>query len=116
MKSIGNSDLTWREFLRVEMRVGTILSAEIFKEAKKPAYKIQVDFGEFGIRKTSAQITKLYNTEEIIGRQVVAVINFPKKQIANIMSECLILGGLGSENDVVLLTTERTIKNGTRIG
>ncbi len=116
MKTIGNSDLTWREFLKVEMRIGTILSAEIFEEAKKPAYKIQIDFGEFGIRKTSAQITKLYSTEEIIGRQVVAVVNFPKKQIANIMSECLILGGLGSENDVVLLTTERTIKNGTRIG
>ncbi len=116
MKTIGNSDLTWPEFLKVEMRIGTILSAEIFEEAKKPAYKIQIDFGEFGIRKTSAQITKLYSTEEIIGRQVVAVVNFPKKQIANIMSECLILGGLGSENDVVLLTTERTIKNGTRIG
>lgn len=116
MKATSNSDLTWREFLKVEMRIGTILSAEIFEKARKPAYIIQIDFGEFGIRKTSAQITKLYSVEEIIGKQVVAVVNFPKKQIANIMSECLILGGLGTENEVVLLTTERTIENGTKIG
>jgi tRNA-binding protein len=107
--------LTWETFMQVEMRVGTIIKAEVFEEVKKPAYKLQIDFGEFGIKKTSAQITKLYNTEELIGKQVVAVINFPKKQIANFMSECLILGSI--ESDVVtLLSIDKPVSNGLRIG
>ncbi|WP_417800014.1 tRNA-binding protein [Tenacibaculum sp.] len=107
--------LTWNDFTKVEMRIGTIISAEIFKEVKNPAYKMQVDFGDYGIKKTSAQITKLYQPEDLIGKQVVAVVNFPKKQIANMMSECLVLGGLGDDKEVTLLTPERTVKNGTKI-
>ena len=86
------NDLSWQDFAKVDMRVGTILEAEIFKEARNPAYILKVDFGEMGMKKTSAQITKLYQPDELIGKQVVAVINFPPKQIATIMSECLILG------------------------
>lgn len=111
-----SNSLTWDEFMHVEMRVGTIISAEIFKEVRNPAYKITVDFGEFGIRKTSAQVTALYQAEELIGKQIVAVINFPPKQIATMMSECLILGGIGDNKDVTLLQPERPVKNGTRIG
>ncbi|MEQ3498197.1 tRNA-binding protein [Tenacibaculum sp. SSH1-16] len=107
--------LTWNDFTKVEMRIGTIISAEVFKEVKNPAYKMQVDFGDYGIKKTSAQITKLYQPEDLIGKQVVAVVNFPKKQIANMMSECLVLGGLGDGKEVTLLTTERAVKNGTKI-
>ncbi|CAM1362117.1 putative chaperone CsaA [Tenacibaculum litoreum] len=110
-----NNNLTWNDFTKVEMRIGTIISAEIFKEVKNPAYKMQVDFGDYGIKKTSAQITKLYLPEDLIGKQVVAVVNFPKKQIANMMSECLVLGGLGDDKEVTLLTAERTVKNGTKI-
>lgn len=110
-----NNYLTWNDFTKVEMRIGTIISAEIFKEVKNPAYKMQVDFGDYGIKKTSAQITKLYQPEDLIGKQVVAVVNFPKKQIANMMSECLVLGGLGDDKEVTLLTAERTVKNGTKI-
>ncbi len=111
-----SNSLTWDEFMNVEMRVGTIISAEIFKEVRNPAYKITVDFGEFGIRKTSAQVTALYEAEELIGKQVVAVINFPPKQIATMMSECLIMGGIGDNKEVTLLQPERPVKNGTRIG
>ncbi len=112
---MNNTLLTWNDFTKVEMRIGTIITAEVFKEVKNPAYKIQVDFGDYGIKKTSAQITKLYQPEDLIGKQVVAVVNFPKKQIANIMSECLILGGLGNNEEVTLLTAERTVKNGTKV-
>lgn len=108
--------LTWDDFIKVEMRVGTILTADVFKQVKKPAYKMQIDFGEFGIKKTSAQITKLYAPEELIGNQIVAVINFPKKQIANIMSECLVLGAVGEQHEITLISPDRKIKNGTRIG
>jgi tRNA-binding protein len=109
-------NLSWEDFTKVEMRVGTIIKAEIFKEAKKPAYKISLDFGAYGIRKTSAQITRLYAPEELIGRQVVAVVNFPPRQIANFMSECLILGAIGDNGEVTLLTTERPAKAGLKIG
>lgn len=107
--------ISWNDFAKVDMRVGTVISAEVFKEARNPAYILQIDFGELGIKKTSAQITKLYTTEELVGKQVVAVVNFPPKQIANIMSECLVLGGLGGDKEVVLLNPERTVKNGTKI-
>lgn len=109
------NNLTWNDFTKVEMRVGTILSAVVFKEAKKPAYKLQIDFGDLGVKKTSAQITKLYTPEKIIGKQVVAVVNFPPKQIANFMSECLILGAV-EDDTVTLLATEQKVPNGTRIG
>lgn len=116
MEQINEKELTWNEFINVEMRVGTIISAEQFKEARNPAYKMVVDFGEFGKRKTSAQITELYNEKELIGKQVIAVVNFPPKQIANIMSECLILGGVGETKEVTLIQPERKVENGTRIG
>lgn len=108
--------ITWNDFLKVEMRVGTIIEAEIFKEAKKPAYKVTVDFGQLGIRRSSAQITVLYKKEDLIGKQVVAVVNFPPKQIANFFSECLILGSYGADGTVTLLSMEREVENGLRIG
>ncbi len=110
------NSLSWEDFSKVEMRIGTVISAEVFKEVRNPAYKITIDFGDLGIKKTSAQVTKLYTCEEIIGKQVVAVVNFPPKQIANIMSECLILGGLGEDKEVILMQPERKVKNGTKIG
>lgn len=117
MKSnITDEYLTWGEFMKVKIQVGTIISAELFEEAHSPAYKIIIDFGDIGTRKSSAQITKLYSPGELIGKQVVAVTNFPPKQIANIMSECLILGAIGAHNEVTLLQTERKVPNGTRIG
>lgn len=107
--------LTWNEFLNVEMRVGTIISAEIFKEARNPAYKMIIDFGKYGTKKTSSQLTKLYDDKELIGKQIIAVVNFPPKQIATLMSECLVLGGIGENKEVTLIEPERKIKNGTRI-
>lgn len=110
-----NEYITWGDFEKVEIRVGTIISAEVFAEARNPAYKIVIDFGEFGTRKTSAQVTKLYQPEELIGKQVTAVINFPPKQIATIQSECLLLGAVDGK-DVTLLTADKPVKNGLRIG
>ncbi|GAA4278808.1 tRNA-binding protein [Aquimarina mytili] len=110
-----DTNLSWQDFEKVDMRIGTIVSAEVFKEARNPAYKIVVDFGVLGKRKTSAQITKLYTCEEIVGKQVIAVVNFPPKQIANFMSECLVLGGLGEDKEVTLLQPERKVENGTKI-
>jgi tRNA-binding protein len=109
--------LTWEEFEKVEMRIGTILEVNDFPEARKPAYQLIIDFGdEIGIRKTSAQITKRYYKDVLIGKQVVAVINFPKKQIGKFKSECLVLGSVGEENDIVLLTSDVKVTNGLRIG
>lgn len=101
--------------MKVEMRVGTVVSAEVFKEARKPAYKLIIDFGPLGTRKTSAQITKLYTPESIVGKQVIAVVNFPPKQIANMQSECLVLGAV-NDDEITLLTTEKGVANGLRIG
>jgi tRNA-binding protein len=110
-------DLTWSEFEKVEMRVGTILEVNDFPEARKPAYQLTIDFGsEIGIRKTSAQITRRYQKEALINRQVVAVVNFPKKQIGKFMSECLVLGSVGEDNDIVLLQPDFVVDNGLRIG
>lgn len=109
--------LTWEEFERTEMRVGTIIEVNDFPEARKPAYRLTVDFGgDIGIRKSSAQITKRYTKEVLVGRQIVAVINFPKKQIGKFMSECLVLGAVGQEGDVVLLAPDFKVENGLRIG
>jgi len=110
-------DLTWTEFEKVEMRVGTILEVNDFPEALKPAYQLTIDFGpSIGIRKTSAQITKRYPKEALISRQVVAVVNFPKKQIGKFSSECLVLGSVGEANDIVLLQPDFLVENGLRIG
>ncbi|KOS04682.1 tRNA-binding protein [Flavobacterium akiainvivens] len=111
------TDLSWNEFERVEMRVGTILEVNDFPEARKPAFQLTVDFGaEIGTRKTSAQITKRYTKEVLTGRQIVAVVNFPRKQIGKFMSECLVLGAVGSEGDVILLAPDFKVENGLRIG
>ena len=110
-------DLTWNEFDRTDMRVGTIVEVNDFPEARKPAYQLTIDFGsEIGIRKSSAQITKRYKKEDLIHRQIVAVVNFPKKQIGKFMSECLVLGAVGEEGDVILLAPDFKIPNGLRIG
>lgn len=109
------SEISWSDFEKIEMRVGTIIEAEIFQEARKPAYKIRIDFGPYGIRKSSAQVTRLYQPEELIGKQVIAVINFPPKQIANLKSECLIMGVV-DEADVTLIGPGKAVANGLRIG
>ncbi|MFD1096622.1 tRNA-binding protein [Salegentibacter chungangensis] len=109
-------EISWSDFEKVQMHVGTILEAEDFPEARIPAYKLLIDFGEeIGRRKTSAQITDLYKKEDLVGHQVVAVINFPKKQIANFMSECLVLGAVGAKKEVTLLHPGLKVKNGLRI-
>ena len=107
--------LTWPEFTRVDMRVGTVISARPFPEARNPSYILIIDFSPLGQRKTSAQITDLYQPEDLVGRQVVAVVNFPPKQIANIMSECLVLGGVEGKI-VTLLRPDEKLPNGTKIG
>jgi len=109
------NELNWADFEKVEMRVGTILAAEDFPKAKKPAYQLTIDFGEYGVKKSSAQITKLYQKEDLVGKQVVAVTNFPSKQIANFISECLVLGVVGDEKVVTLLQPERQVPNGSRV-
>lgn len=107
--------ISWNDFAKIDIRVGTVLQAEPFKEAKKPAYKLIIDFGELGTRKSSAQLTALYSAEELIGKQVIAVVNFPAKQIATIQSECLVLGAVDGAN-VTLLTCDKPAPNGLKIG
>lgn len=110
-------NLTWQDFEKVEMRVGTILEVNDFPEARKLAFQLTIDFGsELGTKKSSAQITKRYSKEDLIGKQIVAVVNFPKKQIGKFMSECLVLGAVGDDNDIVLLTSESKVTNGLLIG
>lgn len=109
------NQISWADFSKVDIRVGTVIDAQPFEKAIKPAYQLQVDFGgEIGIKKTSAQITKRYQLSDLIGKQVLAVINFPPKQIANFMSECLILGAVDG-SDVILIQPDAAVKNGLRI-
>lgn len=108
--------ITWDDFEKIEMRVGTIISAAAFEKAKKPAYRLAIDFGELGIKNSSAQITVLYNIEELEGKQAIAVVNFPPKQIANFFSECLVLGVYDENDNVVLLQPGKKVKNGCRVG
>lgn len=105
----------WQDFEKIEIRIGTVIKAEDFPEAKKKAYKLWIDFGEYGIKKSSAQITRLYKKEELVNKQVIAVTNFMPKQIANFMSECLVLGLVLENKDVILLEPERKAPNGTRV-
>jgi tRNA-binding protein len=109
--------LTWEQFEAVEMRAGTIVAVEDFLEARKPAYKITVDFGpEIGVRRTSAQVKTLYTREELLGRQVMGVVNFPAKQIGPVRSEFLLTGFYRDDGAVVLAVPERPVQNGSRLG
>tara|TARA_R110000850_G_scaffold217133_2_gene342588 strand:- start:922 stop:1257 length:336 start_codon:yes stop_codon:yes gene_type:complete len=110
------STITWSDFEKVDIRTGTITKVEEFPEARNPAFKLYIDFGELGERKTSAQITKLYNKEELIGKRIIAVVNFPPKQIGKFMSECLVLGVVGADREVSLLTADHDLGNGLRVG
>ena len=109
--------ITWDDFEKIDMRVGTIIEVNDFPKARKPAYKLTIDFGEeLGIKKSSAQITALYTKEELLNRQVIAVVNFPPKQIADFISECLVLGVYDENKDVILLQPGKPVKNGMKIG
>ena len=108
--------ISWEDFEKIDIRTGTILEVNDFAGAKKPAYQLSIDFGEMGIKKSSAQITTLYTKEAIIGKQVIAIVNFPVKQIANFFSECLVLGVYNEKNEVVLLQPSLPVKNGSKIG
>ena len=108
--------INWDDFEKIDMRVGTILSATNFPKAKQPAYKLMIDFGDMGIKKSSAQITKLYSREELAGKQVIAVVNFPPKQIADFISECLVLGVYTESKEVALLQPGVPVGNGCKIG
>src|SRR5690606_40968917 len=107
--------ITWSDFEKVDLRAGTILEAKDFPKARKPAYQLRIDFGELGVLKSSAQITALYTKEDLIGRQVIAVVNFPKKQIADFMSECLVTGFPDENRDILLSYVERQVQNGTKM-
>ena len=109
-------NISWDDFAKIDIRVGTITEVNDFPKAKNPAWQITIDFGEAGIKRSSAQITHLYEKEALIGKQVVAIVNFPPKQIANFFSECLVLGVYTDKNDVVLLQPEHTVENGWKIG
>jgi|SRR5688572_14033691 tRNA-binding protein len=108
--------INWDDFEKIDIRAGTITEVTDFPKAKKPAYQITIDFGELGTKQSSAQITTVYTKEELIGKQVVAIVNFPPKQIANFFSECLVLGVYTDKKEVVLLQPERKVDNGWKVG
>lgn len=109
-------EISWTDFEKIDIRTGTVMAAEDFPGLRNPAYKLQIDFGELGIKKSSAQITDLYQIEDLLGKQVLAVVNFPSKQISNFFSECLVLGVYGENKEVTLLTTSLPTKNGLQVG
>ena len=109
------TEISWNDFEKIELRAGTIVEVEDFPEARKPAYKLTIDFGPFGFRRSSAQLTALYSKDDLIGRQVVAVLNFPKKQIANFFSECLTTGLPDEAGAVVLVSPDRKVPNGAKL-
>jgi len=111
------SVISWNDFEKVEIRCGTVIDVKDFQKARKPSYQIWIDFGaELGIKKSSAQVTNHYKKEDLVNKQVIAVVNFPSKQIADFFSECLVLGVYDENNHVILLQPERAVKNGQRIG
>lgn len=109
-----DNTITFEDFTKVDLRVGTIIEVNDFPEARNPAYQLTIDFGPLGIKKSSAQITNLYKKEELMNRQIVSVVNFPNKQIAKFMSECLVLGAVDGK-DVILLKPEHRVKNGSMV-
>ena len=108
--------ISWNDFEKIDIRVGTIIEVVDFPKARKPAYKLTIDFGEIGVKQSSAQITKFYGPEMLVGHQVIAVVNFPPKQIADFYSECLVLGIYDENKDVVLLQPKHPVSNGLKIG
>ena len=108
--------IEWQDFEKIDIRVGTVVEVSDFPKAKKPAYQLSIDFGDLGIRKSSAQITDFYEKQELIGKQVMAVVNFPPKQIANFFSECLVLGVYTDKKEVVLIGPDRKVANGWKLG
>jgi len=109
--------ITWNDFEKIDMRVGTVVEVNDFPKARKPAWQLVIDFGsEIGLKRSSAQITAYYKKEDLLNRQVIAVVNFPPKQIADFISECLVLGIYEAGNDVILLQPERPVQNGQKIG
>ena len=109
-------EISWSDFEKVKMHVGTIIEAHDFPKARKPAYQLKIDFGKFGIKNSSAQITAHYAKEDLIGKQIIAVLNFPPKQIANFNSECLVMGIYDADGDVVLMTPDKKVDNGDLVG
>jgi tRNA-binding protein len=111
------ADISWEDFEKVDLRAGTIIEARPFPEARKPAYQLTIDFGEkIGIRKSSAQITDLYSLDELVGKQIIGVVNFPRKQIGPFMSECLVTGLVRDDGQVILAVPDKFAENGTRLG
>src|SRR6185503_16539328 len=109
--------ITWDDFEKIDMRTGTIIEVDDFPKARKPAFKLTIDFGEeIGVKRSSAQVTAHYKKEDLLNRKVIAVVNFPPKQIADFISECLVLGVYDENKDVILLQPERTVSNGMKIG
>jgi tRNA-binding protein len=110
-----NTEITFEDFLKVDIRIGTIIEVNDFPKARKPAYQLKVDFGDLGIKKSSAQITDLYTKEELLNKQVSAIINFKPRQIANFMSEVLVIGVYNTDGNVVLLQPSKTVKNSEQV-
>ena len=108
--------IDWDDFEKIDIRAGTIIEVADFPKARKPAYQLSIDFGELGVKKSSAQIVSLYEKESLLGRQIIAIVNFPPKQIANFFSECLVLGVYTEKNEVVLLQPQQKVKDGLKIG
>jgi tRNA-binding protein len=108
--------ITWDDFEKIDIRTGTIIEVNFFPAARKPSYRMKIDFGEMGIKNSSAQVTYHYTKDELLNKQVVAVVNFPVKQIANFFSECLVLGVYDENNHVILLQPGKTVRNGQKIG
>jgi tRNA-binding protein len=109
-------NISWDDFEKIDIRTGTITEVSDFPKAKKPSYQLKINFGELGVKQSSAQITNFYKKEDLLGKQVIAIINFPPKQIANFFSECLVLGVYTEEKQVILLQPDRAVTNGMKIG
>lgn len=109
-------EISWQDFEKIDIRSGTIVSVSDFEKARQPAYQLKIDFGTLGIKNSSAQITALYSKEELVGKQILAVVNFPVKQIANFFSECLVLGVCGENKEVTLISPSLEVKNGSLVG